>query len=50
MVGLIMYLVWQDTKPIKAKGAGKFALWGVGTMVALYLLIFIGGIIAAVTF
>ena len=26
IVGLILYLVWKDQYPIKAKGCGKFAL------------------------
>ncbi|MBS3742460.1 MAG: zinc ribbon domain-containing protein [Candidatus Cloacimonetes bacterium] len=28
LVGLILYLVWKDDKPTKAKGAGTAALWG----------------------
>jgi len=28
IIGLVLYLVWQDNKPIKSKGAGKAAIWG----------------------
>ncbi|MDY3863884.1 MAG: zinc-ribbon domain-containing protein [Eubacteriales bacterium] len=28
LVGLILYLVWKDTYPLKAKGCGKWALIG----------------------
>jgi hypothetical protein len=47
VIGLILYLVWQENKPIKSKGAGKSALWGFGIGVALYLLIIIIAAIAA---
>lgn len=29
LVGFILYLVYHDTKPMKASSAGKGALWGV---------------------
>lgn len=29
IVGLILYLVWSNSMPIKARGAGKSALWGI---------------------
>ena len=38
MVGLVLYLVWNDVKPVKAKGAGTSALWGFGVGVVLYIL------------
>jgi len=41
VVGLILYLVWKDGKPIKAKGAGKWSLWSVGIGVGLYILSFL---------
>ncbi len=28
ILGLILYITWKDTKPIKSKGAGTAALWG----------------------
>ena len=43
LVGLILYLVWKDEKPLKAKSAGKGALIGVGIwfiLVVIYLLLF----------
>ncbi len=43
LVGLILFLVWQDTKPKTAKKAGIGALIGVGLIVALYFLIFMLG-------
>jgi len=39
LLGLILYLVWKDSKPQASKDAGKAALWG-----------FIIGIIFAVIF
>ncbi len=44
IVGLVLYLVWKDTTPMKANGAGKAALWGVGVSIALYLLVIIIGV------
>lgn len=38
IVGLILYLVWMDQYPLKAKSCGKGALIGVITEVALVLL------------
>ena len=38
IVGLILYLVWHDTLPLKAKSAGKGALAGVITSVGLTIL------------
>jgi hypothetical protein len=29
LLGLILYILWKDTNPIKSSGAGKAALWGV---------------------
>ena len=31
LVGLILYLVWQGTYPVKAKGCGKWALISIVT-------------------
>lgn len=38
LVGLILYLVYHDKEPNKAKTIGKFALIGVGICVGLYIL------------
>ena len=38
IVGLILYLVWHDTLPLRAKSAGKGALAGVITSVGLSIL------------
>ena len=38
IVGLILFLVWNDTKPRTARAAGKGALVGVIFNVVLYLL------------
>ncbi len=37
ILGLILYLVWQDSNPEKAASAGKAALWGfiIGVILAL---------------
>ena len=39
LVGLIMYLSWKSGKPIKAKGAGKWTLWGIGISVVITVII-----------
>lgn len=38
LVGLILYLVWMDSYPLRAKSAGKGALIGVIVSVALGIL------------
>lgn len=45
IVGLILFLVWKDTKPNTAKAAGKGALISVIISVVWYILMFIIGII-----
>ena len=40
LVGLIIYLTQKDSYPVKAKSAGKAALWGVGVGVVLYVISF----------
>jgi hypothetical protein len=35
IVGLVIYLTEKDKAPIKAKSAGKAAIWGVGVSVIL---------------
>lgn len=39
VVGLILYLVWKDSMPKKAKSIGKWALISVVTCVVVYILI-----------
>lgn len=41
LVGLILFLVWKDTKPNSAKSAGIGALISVGISVLFYVLIFL---------
>ena len=41
LIGLILYLVWKDQYPLKAKSAGKGALIGVIVGVALVVLFFV---------
>ena len=44
IAGLILFLVWKDTKPQTAKAAGIGALVCVGVMVIYYILIIALGI------
>ena len=44
LVGLILFLVWKDSKPRSAKAAGIGALIGVGICVLLYVLLMILGL------
>lgn len=41
VVGLILYLMWKDQTPLKAKSAGKGALIGVGLSVLTYIVYFV---------
>ena len=41
IVGLILFLVWKDTKPLTSKAAGKGALVGVILGVVSYILTFV---------
>ena len=41
LVGLILYLVWKDMTPLKAKSAGKGALIGVIVSVASAILFYV---------
>lgn len=38
IVGLILYLVWKDTLPLRAKSCGKGAIVGVVVYVVFYIL------------
>lgn len=44
LVGLILFLVWKDTKPNTAKAAGIGALISVGISVVFYLIGIVGGV------
>ena len=46
LVGLILFLVWKDTKPNTAKAAGIGALVSVGISVLFYLIGIVGGVAA----
>ena len=48
IVGLILFLVWKDTKPKTSKSAGKGALVSVILCVVVYVLIAVVGIGAGV--
>lgn len=43
IVGLILYLVWQDTKPKSAKSAGIGALVSVCCIIVFYIFLFLLG-------
>lgn len=47
LVGLILFLVWKDSKPRTSKAAGKGALISVIIGVVLYVLMFALGIAGA---
>lgn len=44
LVGLILYLVWKDTKPKSAKSAGVGALISVIVILAFYAIVFLLGV------
>lgn len=44
IVGLVLFLVWKDTKPKSSKSAGLGALISVGIGVLFYVLIFLIGL------
>ncbi len=52
IVGLILYLVWKDSSPLKAKSAGKGALISVIVGVVFYIIyaIFLAAIIGMSSF
>ena len=43
IVGLVLFLVWKDTKPKTAKAAGIGALVAVGIAAVYYLIVLILG-------
>lgn len=44
VAGLILYLVWKDTRPKNSKIAGKGALFAVIFVIALYVLMMLLGL------
>lgn len=52
MVGLILYLVWKDNTPLKAKSLGKGALVSVIVGVIFYIIyaVIIGAMIGSMGF
>ena len=44
LVGLILFLVWKDTKPKTSKAAGIGALVGVVCVIVFYIVIFMIGV------
>lgn len=44
IVGLILFLVWKDSKPKSAKAAGIGALVSVGLAVLYYLIVIVAGV------
>lgn len=50
LVGLILFLVWRDTKPRTAKAAGKGALISVIISVVFYILVIALGVGASVMY
>jgi len=38
LVGAVMYFIWKDEKPLKAKKACNLALWGVGVGIVLNII------------
>lgn len=49
IIGLILWLVWKNEYPLKAKSCGKGALIGVIVVVAIYVIAFIIGFIAGLS-
>lgn len=47
IVGLVLFLVWKDTKPKSSKAAGIGAVVSVGGFVLMYVLLFLIGILFA---
>ena len=44
LVGLIMYFVWKDEKPVAAKSALTFFLINIGLIILFYVVIFVMGV------
>lgn len=50
IVGLILFLVWREEKPVTAKTAGMGALIAVGVSVAFYIIAIVLGVAASVSY
>ena len=50
LVGLILFLVWRDTKPLTSKAAGKGALISVIIGVVFYVLMMALGVFSAMMY
>lgn len=48
VAGLVLFLVWKDTKPKTSKAAGIGALVSVGILVLFYVLMFLIGILGSI--
>ncbi|MBO7310795.1 MAG: zinc ribbon domain-containing protein [Clostridia bacterium] len=50
IVGLILYLIWNDKTPLRARSAGKGALYGfcVGIVLSIVYVIIIGSVIGSI--
>ncbi len=46
LVGLVMFFVWKDEKPIAAKSALTFFFINIGVIVLFYIFIFFLGIVS----
>ena len=44
LAGLILFLVWKDTKPKTAKAAGIGALVSVGISILFYIIVIVAGV------
>lgn len=49
VVGLILFLVWKDTKPKTSKSAGIGALVGVISVVLIYVLFIVLGVVVGMS-
>ena len=50
LVGIILYFVWKNETPVKAKAVIKFALIGIGINVGMYILSFMFTILPALIY
>lgn len=50
IAGLILFLVWKDSRPKTAKAAGIGALISAGLLVVMYIIIFLIGVSSATAY
>lgn len=50
LVGIILYFVWKNETPVRAKGVIKFALIGIGINVGISILSFIFTLLPALMY